>query len=98
MSRVCEKLKIVNGTAYDLRRTGASMIASERCGVRGEVIVRILNHTPLGSPVAQIYNRYDYAAEKRTALELWADTIIKMVALSEHEVKRTARCCHPVLP
>lgn len=66
--------------------------------MRGEVIARILNHTPLGSPVTQIYNRYDYATEKRAALELWADTIIKMVALNEHEVKRTARCCHPVLP
>jgi integrase len=78
MSRVCEKLEIVNGTAHDLRRTGASMMASERCGVRGEVIARILNHTPLGSPVTQIYNRYDYAAEKRAALELWGETIAKM--------------------
>lgn len=78
MSRVCEKLEIVNGTAHDLRRTGASMMASERCGVRGEVIARVLNHTPLGSPVTQIYNRYDYAAEKRAALELWGETILKM--------------------
>ena len=80
MSRVCEKLEIVNGTAHDLRRTAASMMASERCGVRGEVIARILNHTPLGSPVPQIYNRYDYAAEKRAALELWAETIGRMTA------------------
>lgn len=43
------KLNIVNGTAHDLRRTGASMMAYERCGVRVEVIARILNHTPLGS-------------------------------------------------
>lgn len=78
MSRVCEKLDIVNGTAHDLRRTGASMMASERCGIRGEVIARILNHTPLGSPVTQIYNRYDYAAEKRAALELWGENIIKI--------------------
>jgi integrase len=80
LSRVSEKLEIVNGTAHDLQRTGASMMASERCGVRGEVIARILNHTPLGSPVTQIYNLYDYAAEKRAALELWADTILKMAA------------------
>jgi integrase len=59
MSRVCEKLDVVNGTAHDLRGTGASMMAFERCGVRSEVIARILNHTPLGSPVTQIYNRYD---------------------------------------
>lgn len=78
MSRIREKLDIENGTAHDLRRTGASMMASERCGVRGEVIARILNHTPLGSPVTQIYNRYDYAAEKRAALELWAETLLKI--------------------
>ncbi|MFN7056504.1 tyrosine-type recombinase/integrase [Hyphomonas sp.] len=78
MSRIREKLGIVNGTAHDLRRTGASMMASERCGVRGEVIARILNHTPLGSPVTQIYNRYDYAAEKRAALELWGETLLKI--------------------
>lgn len=78
MSRVCEKLQIEDATAHDLRRTGASMMASERCGVRGEVIARILNHTPLGSPVTQVYNRYDYAAEKRAALELWGDTILGM--------------------
>jgi hypothetical protein len=47
MNRVCEKLTIEDATAHDLRRTGASMMASERCGVRGEVIARILNHTPL---------------------------------------------------
>lgn len=72
MSRIRVELNIDNATAHDLRRTGASMMASERCGVRGEVIARILNHTPLGSPVTQIDNRYDYAAEKRAALELWA--------------------------
>lgn len=76
MSRVCEKLQIDDATAHDLRRTGASMMASERCGVRGEVIARILNHAPLGSPVTQVYNRYDYAAEKRAALELWGEAIM----------------------
>jgi integrase len=78
MSRVCAKLGIEDATAHDLRRTGASMMASERCGVRGEVIARILNHTPLGSPVTQVYNRYDYAAEKRAALDLWGETILGM--------------------
>ncbi len=82
MSRVCEKLGIEDASAHDLRRTGASMMASERCGVRGEVIARILNHTPLGSPVTQVYNRYDYAAEKRAALELWGETILGMCGSS----------------
>lgn len=83
MSRIRVKLNIDNATAHDLRRTGASMMASERCGVRGEVIARILNHTPLGSPVTQIYNRYDYAAEKRAALDLWAETLLKISAAKQ---------------
>lgn len=36
MIRVCEKFEIANGTPPNLRRTGASMMASERCGVRKE--------------------------------------------------------------
>jgi len=84
MQRACTKLNLTDATPHDLRRTGASMLASERCGVRGEVISRILNHTPLGSPVTQVYNRYDYAAEKRAAMELWATTINEIVA--EHIV------------
>jgi len=80
MQRACTKLNLTDATPHDLRRTGASMLASERCGVRGEVISRILNHTPLGSPVTQVYNRYDYAAEKRAAMEVWATTINEIVA------------------
>jgi integrase len=79
MKRACEKLGIDDATPHDLRRTGASVLASERCGVRGEVIARLLNHTPLGSPVTQVYNRYDYAAEKRAALEAWGATILDIV-------------------
>ncbi|KCZ99665.1 integrase family protein [Hyphomonas polymorpha PS728] len=78
MRRIREKHNIDNETAQDLRHTGANTMASERSGGRGEVIARILNHTPLGSPVTQIYNRYDYAAEKRAALELWAETLLKI--------------------
>lgn len=83
MKRACEKLGVEDATPHDLRRTGASMLASERCGVPGEIIARILNHTPLGSPVTQIYNRYDYAAEKRAALEKWGETIIGIVREAE---------------
>lgn len=80
MNRFCEKLCINDATPHDLRRTGASMMASERCNVRGDVISRLLNHTPLGPPVTQIYNRYDYAPEKRAALEAWSQTILMIAA------------------
>ncbi|MEN9844723.1 MAG: hypothetical protein RLZZ612_2552 [Pseudomonadota bacterium] len=80
MKRCCDGLGIVDATPHDLRRTGASMMASELCKVPGEIIARVLNHTPIGSPVTQIYNRYDYAAEKRSAMDVWAVALMKVVA------------------
>lgn len=44
------------------------------------MIERVLNHSSGGSKVAPIYNRYDYAEEKRAALEAWAQHVIGIVA------------------
>jgi integrase len=79
MKRCCNGLGIVDATPHDLRRTSASMMASELCKVPGEIIARILNHTASGSPVTQIYNRYDYAAEKRDAMNTWAKALSAIV-------------------
>jgi integrase len=56
---------------HDLRRTVASGLA--RLGVNLPVIEKILNHTS-GSfaGVVAVYQRHDFADEKRKALELWA--------------------------
>jgi integrase len=86
MKRCCNELGIVDATPHDLRRTGASMMASELCKVPGEIIARILNHTPIGSPVTQIYNRYDYAAEKRSAMDVWAVALMKVVSSDRRPV------------
>lgn len=56
-------------TVHDLRRTGATMMAE--IGVSGDVISRILNHTPPGPQVTKIYNRFDYEPQKREAFERW---------------------------
>lgn len=82
MKRCCDGLGIVDATPHDLRRTGASMMASELCKVPGEIIARILNHTPIGSPVTQIYNRYDCAAEKRAAMDIWAIALANLVTVN----------------
>ena len=44
-------------------------------GVPKDVRERILNHggSRKGSVTESVYNRYEYNAEKRAALELWAD-------------------------
>lgn len=64
-------------TVHDLRRTGATMMAE--LGVSGDVISRILNHTPPGPQVTKIYNRFDYEPQKRQALELWEGHLMSIV-------------------
>jgi integrase len=64
---------------HDLRRTAASGMA--RLGQPVHVVEAVLNHksgTIRG--VAAVYNRYSYFAEKREALEKWADLLATMTA------------------
>jgi integrase len=56
---------------HDLRRTLAT--GMQRLGVRFEVTEAILNHVSgAKSGVAGVYQRHDWADEKRTAIEAWA--------------------------
>jgi integrase len=63
---------------HDLRRTAASGLA--RLGVALPVIERVLNHAG-GSfaGVVGVYQRHEYAAEKRAALERWAGHVTAIV-------------------
>ncbi|MET4802568.1 tyrosine-type recombinase/integrase [Bradyrhizobium sp. LB11.1] len=63
---------------HDLRRTVSTELAKLR--VTQEVTEAILNHkSGKVSGVAAIYNRYEYADEKREALNLWADRLQQIV-------------------
>jgi hypothetical protein len=64
-------------TVHDLRWTGATMMAE--IGIPGDIISRILNHTPPGPQVTKIYNRFDYEPQKRTALERWETHLMSIV-------------------
>ena len=56
---------------HDLRRTLATGL--QRLGVRFEVTEAVLNHVSgAKAGVAGIYQRHDWKAEKRSALEAWA--------------------------
>lgn len=69
-------------TVHDLRRTGASVMASERLGVAPHVISRLLNHTDTGGAAAVTTRHYavhDYAPEKRRALEAWEGLLLEIV-------------------
>jgi integrase len=67
---------------HDLRRTLAT--GFQRLGVRFEVTEAVLNHVG-GSRagVAGIYQRHDWKAEKREALDLWNDHVVSILAKTE---------------
>jgi integrase len=59
---------------HDLRRTVATGL--QRLGVRLEVTEAILNHiSGSRAGVAGVYQRHDWAAEKRAALDAWAASV-----------------------
>jgi integrase len=64
---------------HDLRRTFATGL--QRLGVRLEVTEAVLNHVS-GSRggVAGIYQRHDWATEKRAALDAWAAHVLAVVS------------------
>jgi integrase len=79
MARLCEAASVADASAHDLRRTGSTVMASERIGVLSEVVARVLNHAPPGLGVTAIYNRYAYLPEKRSALDRWAAVLRQIV-------------------
>jgi len=62
---------------HDLRRTAASGMA--RSGVSRDTIAKVLNHADGGSRATAIYDRYNYDAEKRTALATWERQLLAIL-------------------
>jgi integrase len=70
---------------HDLRRTAATMMAD--IGVQPHVIEAVLNHVSgHKAGVAGIYNRAAYSAEKRQALDIWAEHVAALVAQTEPRI------------
>ncbi|HGU6469387.1 TPA: tyrosine-type recombinase/integrase [Yersinia enterocolitica] len=65
---------VENFTVHDFRRTARTHLAS--LGVDPIVAERCLNHRIKG--VEGIYNRHQYVDERRKALTLWADKLVKL--------------------
>ena len=64
---------LVPWSVHDLRRTVATGL--QRLGVRLEVTEAVLNHiSGSRAGIAGVYQRHDWAAEKRAALDAWAPT------------------------
>lgn len=67
---------------HDLRRTATSGMA--RLGISPHVVEKILNHSSgIISGVAAVYNRYEYAEEKRAALTAWDEYLDNMIKNSD---------------
>jgi integrase len=66
-------------TVHDLRRSVATGL--QRLGVRLEVTEAVLNHVGgTRAGVVGIYQRHDWSAEKRAALDAWARHILALAA------------------
>ena len=87
MERTRAKLGIKDITMHDLRRTAGTYMSEY--GVPKDVRERILNHGGMrkGSITESVYNRYEYDAEKRAALELWADALAGIISGHPTEVR-----------
>jgi integrase len=70
--------RLVPWNVHDLRRTVATGL--QRLGLRLEVTEAVLNHIS-GSRggIAGVYQRHDWAAEKRAALDAWASHVLSIV-------------------
>ena len=77
--RLDSRLGFDDWTLHDLRRTVATGMGD--IGVQPHIVEAVLNHVSGAKRgVAGIYNRAQYAAEKRQALERWAEHVAALVA------------------
>jgi len=68
---------------HDLRRTAATGMG-DKLGVLPHVVEAVLNHVSgYKAGVAGIYNKATYRAEKRQALDAWAEHVLQLVASRE---------------
>jgi integrase len=58
-------------TIHDLRRTGSTLLHEQ--GFASDVIEKVLNHQIKG--VRGVYNRAEYAEQRRQMLQVWADYV-----------------------
>lgn len=83
MDRVRECIGVEGLTIHDLRRTGSTVLTSERLGVSPFIRSRVLGHTTdTGGGAAVSSAHYDlneYLPEKRRALEAWEGLLLEIV-------------------
>ena len=84
-----EAVEIPHWTFHDLRRTAATCMA--RLGIPVRVTEAVLNHVSgTGGGIVGVYQRHDYADEKRNALDAWARFVGDLVDGTSDNVVRIA--------
>jgi integrase len=77
-AKLGEKSGLKPWRLHDLRRTAATRM--NELGMLPHVVEAVLNHiSGHKAGVAGVYNRASYAAEKRQALDLWAEHVLALV-------------------
>jgi len=86
--RYRDRLPVSDWAAHDLRRTVCTHLAMLR--VSPLVIGACVNHrgTTKSGVTMSTYVRYDYAKEKREALETWAERLTAIVSSTESKINR----------
>lgn len=80
--RLCHALGVADATPHDFRRTGSTAITSERIGLPRFIVSRVLNQisdTGGAAAVTAVYDRNEYLADKRRALDAWAALLLEIV-------------------
>lgn len=86
--RACEKLGIAGLTPHDMRRTGRTrMTDGERLNIAPHVAEVVIAHKVSGK-IQKVYDQNEYLAEKRAALDAWAN-YVERVARGEPGVVRS---------
>jgi integrase len=82
IERVRRDAGLIDARLHDLRRTMRTGLAE--LGISLEIGERVLNHAMPG--LQAVYNRHNYLAEKRRALQLWAEHVLAIAGEREAKV------------
>jgi len=71
---------------HDIRRTFRTRLAA--LGVSMDVAEALVGHVGHRSQIERVYNKYEYWAEKRTALAMWEDNLRAIINGTAEKIAR----------